>query len=341
MHIQFWAKSILVLLASVVYGQTAPDEALLLKRAADSLNGSVNLEFTADFSAEVGSGKPLTTFQSVVYQSSGGKYRVEFRGEAPEIHVEDGSNLWLYRFATNQYHRIVTRGPYSDFAAIMIQGGGVPLTFRGMPESVLTRADQLTIDGQVRDCWVRELRISNPGKVMTREFGEIVDSIWYDKDLGIPLKRIVAAKTRTSPTESFSPMRMTMTVHDLHLSPSLDHSLFEFVLPPGAEEISPPPSGAIGMQPAILVRQTAPRYPKDAKLAHVEGTVRLAVTIAKDGTVKELKVISGPPLLVDAAIEAVKQWVYKPTLLNGDAVEVKTTVSVNFSLNRPPSTAPQ
>jgi protein TonB len=76
-----------------------------------------------------------------------------------------------------------------------------------------------------------------------------------------------------------------------------------------------------------------PIYPPLAKMARQQGTVKFEATISKEGTIEELKLISGPPLLVQAAQDAVKQWRYKPTLLNGEPVEVLTTIDVNFSLS--------
>jgi TonB family protein len=81
-----------------------------------------------------------------------------------------------------------------------------------------------------------------------------------------------------------------------------------------------------------LITQVAPTYPPLAKAARVQGTVRFDATIGKDGTVQNLHLVSGPPLLVQAAMQAVRQWVYKPTLLNGQPVEVVTTIDVNFEL---------
>ena len=78
------------------------------------------------------------------------------------------------------------------------------------------------------------------------------------------------------------------------------------------------------MQQAKLIRQPKPVYPPLAKQARISGVVHLTAVIAKDGTIQDLKVISGHPLLVQAAMEAVKQWVYQPTLLNGEPVEVVT-----------------
>ena len=88
------------------------------------------------------------------------------------------------------------------------------------------------------------------------------------------------------------------------------------------------------MQQAKLVRQPRPTYPPLAKQARIQGVVRLSAVIAKDGTIQELSVISGHPLLAPAALEAVRQWVYQPTTLNGEPVEVSTQIDVNFTLSQ-------
>ena len=75
-----------------------------------------------------------------------------------------------------------------------------------------------------------------------------------------------------------------------------------------------------------------PKYPKIALAAHVSGTVVLKAVISKEGEIKELQVVSGHPLLVPAALDAVKQWRYRPYLLNGEPVEVETNINVNFQI---------
>jgi TonB family protein len=80
------------------------------------------------------------------------------------------------------------------------------------------------------------------------------------------------------------------------------------------------------------LRDVPPVYPELAKQARIDGVVRLAVVIDKQGRVSDIKVVSGHPLLIPAALEAVKQWEYNPTLLNGQPVEVFTEVSVPFVL---------
>jgi len=87
------------------------------------------------------------------------------------------------------------------------------------------------------------------------------------------------------------------------------------------------------VQAAKLVNKITPMYPSLARQTRLSGTVRLHAIIAKDGTIQSLDVVSGPPLLQASALEAVKQWRYQPTLLNGEPVEVETTIDVIFSLN--------
>ena len=87
------------------------------------------------------------------------------------------------------------------------------------------------------------------------------------------------------------------------------------------------------VQAANLIRKITPVYPPLAKQARVQGTVRFTAIIGKDGAIQNLQLVSGHPLLVPAAQDAVKQWVYRPTLLNGEPVEVITQIDVNFTLS--------
>ena len=84
---------------------------------------------------------------------------------------------------------------------------------------------------------------------------------------------------------------------------------------------------------AKIIKRAIPLYPPLAKQARISGVVRLEGIIAKDGTIQKLRVLAGHPLLVTAALEAVRQWVYSPTQLNGQAVEVIAPIDVNFILN--------
>jgi len=106
--------------------------------------------------------------------------------------------------------------------------------------------------------------------------------------------------------------------------------------PPKKETKAAPQRIRVGgnVQAANLVSQQKPVYPPLAKQARISGTVELSAIIGRDGRVQDLKVVKGHPLLVQAALDAVKNWVYRPTLLNGEPVEVSTTIDVNFTLSQ-------
>jgi protein TonB len=87
-----------------------------------------------------------------------------------------------------------------------------------------------------------------------------------------------------------------------------------------------------GVMQGMLLQKTQPVYPPIAKAARVSGTVVLQATISKNGTIENLHVVSGPAMLQQAAMDAVKTWRYRPYLLNNEPVEVETTVNVIFTL---------
>ena len=89
-----------------------------------------------------------------------------------------------------------------------------------------------------------------------------------------------------------------------------------------------------GTSQGLLVHKVQPSYPPLARQARVQGTVVLKAVIGKDGSVQDLHVVSGHPMLIQAAMDAVKQWRYKPYFLNGEPVLVQTTINVNFALTR-------
>jgi protein TonB len=88
-----------------------------------------------------------------------------------------------------------------------------------------------------------------------------------------------------------------------------------------------------GVTQGMVLHRVQPTYPPLARTARVQGSVVLAAVIGKDGTIQNLHVISGHPLLTQSALEAVKQWRYRPYILNGEPVEVDTQVTVNFTLS--------
>jgi periplasmic protein TonB len=88
-----------------------------------------------------------------------------------------------------------------------------------------------------------------------------------------------------------------------------------------------------GVSQGLLIKKVQPPYPPLARSARIQGSVILQAEISKDGTIQNLRLISGHPMLAPSAIEAVKQWRYKPYFLNGEPVEVETQITVNFTLS--------
>lgn len=88
-----------------------------------------------------------------------------------------------------------------------------------------------------------------------------------------------------------------------------------------------------GITEGMLVQRTEPVYPSLAQRAHIQGTVKLQAIISRQGTIENLQLVEGHPMLVQAAIEAVKHWKYRPYILNGEPLEVETIVIVNFHLS--------
>src|SRR5438105_425382 len=104
----------------------------------------------------------------------------------------------------------------------------------------------------------------------------------------------------------------------------------------GSEPVLPPPPAPVRVggnvkQPSIIHIEP-PKYPPEATRARVEGPVILEATVTAEGAVDKVKVISGPPMLVEPAVEAISHWKYEPTYLNGQAVPVVLTAKINFSL---------
>jgi len=87
-----------------------------------------------------------------------------------------------------------------------------------------------------------------------------------------------------------------------------------------------------GVSQGLLIHKVQPTYPPLARQARIQGTVVLQALIGKDGSIQNLHVVSGHPMLTGSALDAVKQWRYKPYYLNGEPVEVETTINVNFTL---------
>jgi protein TonB len=88
-----------------------------------------------------------------------------------------------------------------------------------------------------------------------------------------------------------------------------------------------------GVSQGLLIKRVQPKYPPAAIAVHVQGAVQIEATINKEGNVTNLKVLSGDAVLAHAAVEAVRQWRYKPYHLDGEPVEIQTQITINFKAN--------
>ena len=166
------------------------------------------------------------------------------------------------------------------------------------------------------------------------------------------LSRLAVHEGETLTAESLRQLVETVRGFDQHLvvttRPAEGEGVAVYIIlsrpvatpaPPPVEPVAAPATPVrirVGGNTAAthLVFQPRPVYPPEAKQAHIQGVVSLHAIIAKDGTVQNLSVISGDPLLAASALEAVDQWVYRPTLLNGEPVEVDTQIDVHYTLAR-------
>jgi serine/threonine-protein kinase len=137
------------------------------------------------------------------------------------------------------------------------------------------------------------------------------------------------ASPKPAPAQAAKPERTDSAREE---PPAASVSLPERTVPVNPPKLPQKVNISAGVAVGMLLEKTAPTYPPIAKAARVSGTVILQATISKTGTIENLRVVSGPPMLQQAALDAVKTWRYRPYLLFGEPVEVETTVNVIFTL---------
>jgi protein TonB len=108
-------------------------------------------------------------------------------------------------------------------------------------------------------------------------------------------------------------------------------NMIQPIVPKPPMPVARPPRISAMME-GYLIHKVAPVYPPLARAARIQGAVELQAVISRDGRIERLQILRGHPMLVRAALDAVQQWRYRPYILNGEAVEVETHVTVNFSL---------
>src|SRR5215472_18565921 len=134
-----------------------------------------------------------------------------------------------------------------------------------------------------------------------------------------------------SPDVSGTP---TGPVSGIRVTPPAPAASNSFTAPPDASAIQHPQPPADRLVPAYPIYRVQPIYPRAAIQLGIEGTVKIHATIARDGTVKNLRVVTGPSVLSPAAIDAAEYWRYIPALRNGELIETETDINFEFHLPR-------
>ena len=152
-----------------------------------------------------------------------------------------------------------------------------------------------------------------------------------------PLRTPGRIPSTTSPDEEVAPPRIGSGLLGAAEGPGPETAVLNFIGQGGGGFAPPPPPEPRPLRVSRvmegnLIHRVQPVYPVLAKMARVQGAVVLRAVISQQGTIEGLAVISGPPALVEAAVEAVRQWRYRPYYLNDEPVEVDTQVTVNFVL---------
>ncbi|PYU57967.1 MAG: hypothetical protein DMG55_18190 [Acidobacteria bacterium] len=234
----------------------------------------------------------------------------------PELHFQNGEILRAqknFSGAVTEYREAIRLKP--DY----------PAAHAGLANAL---ADKGELDNAIRE--FREIVRLNPSDASAHQaLGELLSNKGELDAAKAEFLTVMQLKTKTS--EPLREAANNLVDKEENVQPTPDPAV---ETPPKKSAIlKVPPTrvrqGGI-VRPAKLLHRVEPTYPPLAAQAHVSGTVRLHANVGKDGSVLEVEALSGPPLLLQSAMNAVKQWRYSPALLNGHPVEVDTTIDVEF-----------
>ena len=341
------------------FGQTSPDAAALLTRSADELQRYRSYQLTQETAMDInapGMAMPPMAYTTMMQVVNPGKLRMEMKTSGIDgmLAVSDGANSWMYMPMLKQYSKMPLdeSGPQSIMSGM---AAALPDMKVMTANANVLRSELIEVDGQQRDCWVIESRVdtvvppTQPGTKMEN----VVFTTWIDKTLGIQLKTSFSSKTKTAGAASAVDTKMTTTTRSMKFNLDLPDSLFVFTPPAGATETAelfpgmnaarPGPAApaaapkppAPGEPEAFLpmlrpVNRIEPVYPPEARTQGVQGLVDLLVTIDASGAVVNAEPLDGHDLLRPAAVQAVRQWKFRPVFRNGRPVPALTQAVVDF-----------
>ncbi len=358
-----------LIFAAQVFAQSFPEAAPLLNRQTQELERYHSYEYTQETTITInmpGMVMPGTSMTTQVQAINPGKRRqsTKMAGMDASLMISNGDDTWLYQPLAKQYTRISG----SDTAGQRLAGAtdlsGVADLKQMSDSAKVTGSEFLTVDGEQRDCWVIESKVDKleiPG-----QGGGIQDAVfttWVDKNSGMQWKMSMSGKVQVGPaTPAMSTASVTL-IHSLKINPDLDDSLFVFTPPAGSTENDNPFPGLPGAaapkaraaatdpvkqpakrsapgEPEAFVagltpsHQIDPVYPPEAEAQKIQGFVHVLITIDPTGAVSNAEAMTGKEILRSAAIDAVKQWTFRPILRNGRAVFAYTDAELSFPPDR-------
>ena len=241
----------------------------------------------------------------------------------PELHFQNGESLRAqknYSVAVTEYREAIRLKP--DY----------PAAQAGLANAL---ADKGELDNAIRE--FREIVRLNPSDASAHQaLGELLSNKGELDAAKAEFLAVTQLKTKTS--EPLPQAANDLVDKEENVPPTPDPAVETPPKKSASLKVAPTRVRQGGIvQPAKLLHRVDPTYPPLAAQAHVSGMVRLHANVGKDGSVREVEALSGHPLLLQSAMNAVKQWRYSPALLNGHPVDVDTTIDVEF---HPTSVAP-
>lgn len=355
---------------TLAWAQSSPDPAALLARQQQEVARHRSYQFTQDMTMNIGMPgmtMPPVTY-STVMQGSGSGMRIEVKipGMGSLVTISDGKQTWMYMPLTNSYTHTDDSGSAADMASIGM--GAMPDTAEMTKNAKVTGSEVLDVDGEQHECWVIESRTdklgtAQPGGTMT----DVVYTSWIDKQSGMQLKMKFTGKAAASAAPAME-TGMTMVIHAIKFDEELPESLFVFTPPAGAKETKelfpgmdaltgaaagakapvaetakapataepsataePVPNEAQAYIPFLhSTHEVKPVYPSEARAQKLQGFVDVLITVDSTGAVTSAEALTGPDVLRGPAMDAVKQWTFRPVIRNGRAVTAYTQAMLSF-----------
>jgi TonB family protein len=345
--------------------QQFPDGKTLLDGESAALKNYVSYQFTEENTTQMTVvGNPVNVTMTMVMQAVNPNHsRMEMKvgSQTSSIMISDGETAWIYSPLLKQYSKFSGSG--GDFESL--ESTTLADAAQVADSATTTRSESVEVDGVPHDCWVVESHVAKQS-TGGMEIQDAVYTTWIDKQLGITLQRTMTGKMQGGPLPAGVEMKTKSIKRGFKFNESLPYSLFTFVPPPDAKETDlltglpgakaatkspqtlqqppaapkPPQAGEPQAFVPFLnpVQREEPEWPESAQTQGIQGVVQVLITVDPRGSVANAEAMTGPEVLRKSAMDAVRQWKFRPVLRDGHAVFAYTQTVVTFLDHSKPST---